>query len=163
MRRSAPGILASSMRPAGPDFGGYAALLWLLAGLFGLRVLGQAVQYWAPQPALPPFEAFQGSGLPYPLLLTAQLVILAWMGRLAWRISGRQMRPRQHTGRILAWLGWLYFAGMLARLAIGRAFDTGSPWFEAWIPAIFHLVLAAFVLTMAAYHQRVSSFRFTRV
>jgi hypothetical protein len=73
------------------------------------------------------------------------------------------MRPRQRTGRILAWLGWLYFAGMLARLAIGRAFDTGSPWFEAWIPAIFHLVLAAFVLTIAAYHQRVSTFRFTRV
>ena len=162
MRRSTSHLLLSPAQPARPDFAGYATLLWLIAGLFGLRVVGQAIQYWVPHPALPPFEAFQGSGLPYPLLLSVQLVILVWMGRLAWRISARRMRARQHAGRLLAWFGWLYFACMLARLVIGRAFDTGSPWFEAWIPAVFHLVLAVLVLTLAAYHQRMSALRFAQ-
>ena len=136
----------------------YGGVLWTLAGLFSARVLGQAVQNWAPLPFLPAFEAFQGSGLPYPLLLSAQIAILGWMCRLAWRVSAGALIPRPRAGRVLAWAGWLYFFCMLARLVVGLAFDTASAWFEAWIPAVFHLVLAAFVLTLAAYHRRFNRF-----
>ena len=162
MRRSSPTTLRSPLPPAS-SLAGYSTVLWLLCALFGLRVAGQAIQYWAPHPALPPFEAFQGSGLPYALLLSVQLVVLAWMGHLARQVSTGRMHPRLRTGRVLAWLGRLYFACMLARLAIGLAFDTGSAWFEAWIPAVFHLALAAFVLTLSAYHRRISALRFGRV
>ena len=136
----------------------YAGALWVLAGLFSARVLGQALQHWAPLPFLPPFEAFQGSGLPYLLLLSAQLAILGWMCRLAWRVSAGKLMPRHRAGRLLAWAGSLYFICMLGRLVAGLAFDTGSPWFEAWIPALFHMVLAAFVLTLAAYNWRFNRF-----
>jgi hypothetical protein len=136
----------------------HAGVLWVLAGLFSARVSGQALQHWAPLPFLPPFEAFQGSGLPYLLLLSAQLAILGWMCRLAWRVSAGTLLPRHRTGRILARAGWLYFICMLVRLTVGLAFDTGSPWFEAWIPAAFHMVLAAFVLTLAAYHRGCNRF-----
>ena len=89
MRPSSPTILRSPLPPAS-SLSGYAALLWLLSGLFGLRVAGQAIQHWIPSPALPPLEAFQGSGLPYALLLSVQLVILIWMGHLARQVSTRR-------------------------------------------------------------------------
>ena len=37
-----------------------------LSAAFLVRVAGQAVQRWFPQGFLPPFEAWQGSGIPYP-------------------------------------------------------------------------------------------------
>lgn len=132
---------------------GYAAALAALAALFACRVAGQAIQLWIPQAALPPFEAFQGSGLPYSLLLPAQIAILALMLHLAWRVALGRLQPRPRLSRLLAGFGWVYFASMLARLVIGRVFDTGSPWLEAWIPALFHLVLAAFVLTLSRFHR----------
>ena len=55
-------------------------------------------------------------------------------------------------GRILAWIGGIYMAGSLARLAVGLAVTDAPPWFTAWISAVFHVVLAGFVLTLAAYH-----------
>jgi hypothetical protein len=42
--------------------------------------------------------------------------------------------------------------GSLARLAVGLVFDQAPAWFTAWIPGAFHVVLAAFVLTLASYH-----------
>ena len=134
----------------------YAAWLWLFSILFALRVLGQALQLWLPQPYLPPFRAFQGSGLPYWLLLSAQLAILAVMARLAWRAQRGILQPGPRMGRILTWAGGIYMCGSLARIAVGL-FVPGAPaWFSTWIPAIFHVVLAAFVLTLAAFHQRES-------
>ena len=70
----------------------YAALLWLLTMAFAMRVLGQALQRWAPQPFLPPFDGFQGSNLPYGLLLSVQLVILVVM-----MIVSRRVR-REESG-----------------------------------------------------------------
>jgi hypothetical protein len=54
-------------------------LLWFLTFLFALRVAGQAIQRWAPQSFLPPFDAFQGSNLPYFVLLGSQIVTLGAM------------------------------------------------------------------------------------
>jgi len=104
-----------------------AGVLWSLSFLFALRLLGQAVQRWAPQDFLPVFGAFQGSELPYWLLLSAQL----------------------------AWAGVIYMAGSLARIAVGLAVPAAPDWFRTWIPAVFHVVLAAYVLTLALCHRRV--------
>ena len=70
-----------------------AALLWLLMMAFAMRVLGQALQRWAPQPLLPPFDAFQGSNLPYWLLLSVQLVILVVMTIVCRRVQTGSLAP----------------------------------------------------------------------
>ena len=125
---------------------------WSLAGLFAARVLGQAVQRLVPQPFLPPFDAFQGSRLPYALLLGAQVLILAAMALVSWRIQRRRLVPVPHIGSALRLLGIAYMLFALARIVIGWAAPGANEWFRTWIPAFFHVVLAAFVLTIAHYH-----------
>ena len=129
----------------------YAFALAALTGLFGARVVAQALQRWAPIGSLPPFDDFQGSNLPYWFLLATQLLLLGWMAAAMRGVAAaRPRKPRM--GRILAWIGGVYMAGSLARLAVGLAVTNAPPWFTAWISAVFHVVLAAFVLTLAAYH-----------
>jgi len=128
-------------------------MAWL-TGLFALRVAGQAVQFWMPQEFLPAFAAFQGSNLSYPTLLLAQLLILALMLRTCLRIGSGKSVPNRRVGRGLAWFGGIYMAGSVARIAVGIALPSAPAWFSTWIPALFHLVLAGFVLTAAHYHLR---------
>jgi len=137
----------------------YAALLWMFSFLFGLRVLGQAVQRWRPQPFLPPFHAFQGSSLPYWLLLSFQLVILFIMVRLTWRMRCAVLVPSVRAGKVLLWAGCIYMVVSLGRIIIGATLPDAPAWFSTWIPAAFHVVLAAFVLTLGLFHQRESRTR----
>jgi hypothetical protein len=126
----------------------------LLTGLFGLRVAGQAVQFWMPQTFIPSFASFQGSSLPYSTLLLIQLLILGLMVRTCLRIGGGISVPDRRLGRGLAWFGGLYMAGSVARIAAGLAIPSAPAWFSTWIPAFFHLVLAGFVLAAAHFHLR---------
>jgi hypothetical protein len=130
----------------------YGSCAWSLTSLFAVRVLGQFVQRWMPQPFLPPFEAFQGSRLPYWLLLSFQLLILAVMTRVAWRVQTDRLVPRRRVGRWLAGAGVVYMATALGRIAVGLAVLDAHAWFKAWIPAFFHVVLAGFVLVLSFYH-----------
>ena len=130
--------------------------LWLglSTALFAVRVGGQAVQRWIPQSHLPPFAAFQGSRLPYPVLCLAQLLILSLMTRAASR-AWRGTLPRSpRKARVLGWAGAVYLAGSLLRMAIGTLAPSAPAWFRAWIPGIFHVVLAAFVLCLARAYRR---------
>ena len=131
---------------------GYAAALWALWLAFVLRVAAQALQRWAPQRFLPPFEAFQGSSLSYDVLLASQLAIIAVMSRVAWRVSIGAVTRSARIGRALLWVGGVYMAGSIARIAVGVLVPGAPAWFTAWISAAFHLVLAAFVLTVASFH-----------
>jgi hypothetical protein len=128
-------------------------ILAALAALFALRVVAQATQRWHVLPFLPPFDAFQGSALPYELLLSSQIAILAVMALLAWQVRADKIQRRAGVGRALAIAGWIYGSVMLIRLCIGFAAPAAAGWFKVWIPSIFHLVLAAFVLALAAYHR----------
>ena len=131
---------------------GRTALLWILLLLFALRVAGQAVQKWQPQAYLPSFGEFQGSGIPYPALLAVQLVILAVMGRVCWRVHSGTLLASHRTGKILRMFGWLYMTGSLARIVVGLLISAAPGWFTTWIPAFFHVVLATFVLVVAHCH-----------
>lgn len=137
-----------------PPRGLYVLVLGLLTFAFLLRVLAQALQYWEPQPWLPAFNRFQGSGTPYWLLLSSQVLILAVMVRTTLRVHFGAPAPRRSAVRLLAWGGSIYMAGSLARLGVGLTFPAPAPWFTAWISAVFHVVLAGFVLTLAAYYAR---------
>lgn len=140
-----------------PTTRGHTRLMGLVTLLFALRVVGQAVQRWWPQPGLPEFSAFQGSGLPYWVLLSAQLAIVALMLRVWWRMARRAPVPNRRLGRALMWTGALYMACSLLRIVVGLAVPAAPAWFTAWIPALFHLVLAGFVLAVADVHLRSSA------
>lgn len=101
---------------------------------------------------LPPFEEFQGSDLPYGILLFSQLIILAAMAHYTWRLRAGTLQPSQGAGMVLAWFGGVYMTVAVSRIAIGLLVPGASHWFTAWIPALLHVVLAAFVVTLAHYH-----------
>jgi hypothetical protein len=122
--------------------------------LFAARVLGQAVQRWVPQPFLPPFEMFQGSSLPYWSLLSFQILILAQMLRVAWRLQMDRLAPSRRAGLWLGGAGAAYMTLALGRIVVGLAVPDAPAWFTTWIPAVFHLVLAGFVVALSLYHLR---------
>lgn len=130
----------------------YAMLCWLLSALFAARVIGQALQETLPQPFLPAADRFQGSALPYAVLLVAQLAILYAMLRATTRLQGGATVPKRSHGVAFAAFGTLYMAVALGRIVVGLAVPAAPEWFRTWIPALFHVVLAGFVLTLAAFH-----------
>ncbi len=123
--------------------------LTLATALFAVRVGGQALQRWCPQPFLPPFGAFQGSPLSYPVLLLAQLVILSLMTRVCWRAWQGTLQRNERKALVFGWAGIAYMTGSVLRIAIGILMPSAPAWFRAWIPGIFHVILAAFVLCLA--------------
>ena len=131
----------------------YALACWLLAGLFAAAVLASALQLWRPQPYLPPLEAFLGV-LPPWLSICVQAAVLAAIAGVSWRLQRGLVIPDPRLGRVLAWLGAGYMAVAFARIAFGVAVPQAAPWFRMWIPALMHVVLAGFVLTVALYHRR---------
>jgi hypothetical protein len=128
----------------------YTLALWGLTLLFGLRILAQPLS-WIVQ-ALPGFDAWHGGVLPYPALLLSQLAIASTMVIVNLRLARGVLVPRPRLGRGLAWLGSLYFAGMLLRLVLGQTLYPGSSWLDRPLPTLFHLVLAAWLLLLARYH-----------
>jgi sterol desaturase/sphingolipid hydroxylase (fatty acid hydroxylase superfamily) len=131
----------------------HTTLLWMLSALFAVRVLGQAIQRWWPRTYLPPFDAFQGSRLSYPTLLSAQAIILGLMVWISWRATTGSIRPSDRNSVLWTWVGGIYMSGSVLRIVIGLASPHAPHWFRVWIPAFFHLVLAGFVLTLAFYFR----------
>lgn len=130
----------------------HALALWGLTLLFGLRILAQPLSQIVPE--LPSFDAWHGGLLPYPALLLSQLAIASTMAIVNLRLARGVLVPRPRLGRWLALLGTLYFAGMLMRLVLGQTLYADSSWLDRPLPALFHLVLAAWLLLLARYHLR---------
>jgi hypothetical protein len=129
-----------------------AALLAALLIAFLFRVLSQLIQAWRPVAWLPPFEAWHSGALPYPILVTAQALIIAVVLWCIAALMAGDLQPAAGLGRVLQALGWLYFAVMAARLVLGLSLLRHIRWFDAPLPSAFHLVLAAMVLTLASFH-----------
>lgn len=144
--------LIDANAPSAPR-GFLPALLWLLTAAFAARVAGQAIQSVWPQTFLPSFAAFQGSRLPYPVLLATQIAILATMIRFTARIHAGTLIPSRQAARILGLLGGLYLAVAIGRIVIGLVVPQAPPWFSTWIPALLHVALASWVLLVAGYHS----------
>lgn len=131
---------------------GYVTALWFLIFLFFLRIVGQLIQTVHPVVWLPPLTAWQGSTLPYTALLASQLATIIALTLVARRHAAGEARRNHRLGGWLLLAGLVYFLGMTGRLVIGLADLTEQPWFHQPVPAGFHLVLASFVLILAAYH-----------
>jgi hypothetical protein len=125
-----------------------AAVLWILLLLFTLRVLGQLLVVAAVAPFLPPMEEWQSGLLPYPLLLASQILILGMLATVCVQFSRAQgyfVRRQRWLATPLWAVGWIYAIGMIVRYALLR---------RDAIPVVFHIVLASFLLVVAAHHRR---------
>lgn len=129
----------------------YLPWMLALAALFVLRVLAQAVQWAGPAPFLPPFDTWQGSGLPYPALLASQVAIIVLLARALLVVRSGSIRPASWKHRACFVFGGAYFAAMAFRLIAGLTFLSHVEWFAQSLPAFFHLVLAMFVLLFGHY------------
>ena len=126
---------------------------WLLGltGLFVFRVLAQLAQALHPLPFLPPFEVWHGAVLPYPVLVACQVVIVAALSIVTWRVGRDAVVPRPWKFRLCFALGTPYFLFMAFRLGAGLTFLADQPWFSKSLPALFHVVLASFLLLLGHY------------
>lgn len=131
----------------------YEPWLWLLTGLFCLRVIAQLSVLFVDVPYVPPFEHWHSGTLPYGLLLAGQLAIVGLLIRIAFAFSFQSVAPMRRLGLVLMIAGAAYFGLMLARLILGLTVLGDHHWFSSRIPTIFHLVLAAFVLLLGKFHS----------
>ncbi len=124
---------------------------------FLCRVAGHLIQVISPVGFLPPAGSWQGSDLPYPVLLTSQIAILGLIGWVSTRMAaGRSVIPSRWGSPVII-LGAIYFGAMEARLLLGLTTMAHVKWFAAPIPAIFHLVLASAAILTGAYARALSS------
>jgi len=128
-------------------------LLWTLLALFVLRVAGQAmVAFWGVS-WLPPMERWYSGLMPYPLLLPAQIAIIALMAKICSDFTRRWgffVQPRRFFAGPWLWFGWIYLAVMLARLPVQMLLKPDAP----VIPIPFHWVLATFIIAVGLWHKR---------
>lgn len=126
---------------------------WMLAlvGLFVLRVLAQLIQAVHPIPGLPPFEAWHGAVLPYPLLLATQVLLIVGLVYILRQVRADAIAPRPWQYRVCFLLGGIYFFFMAFRLIGGLTILADHAWFAKSLPAFFHVVLATFILMLGHY------------
>ena len=125
----------------------------VLTFAFSLRVIGQAIQNWFPVSLLPPFDDWQGSGIPYPALLASQVVILAIAAWVLSRMYTQRNIMNKRWCLAVTVLGIIYFSVMAIRIVLGLTIATESEWFTAWISSSFHLVLAAKLILISTYQR----------
>ena len=126
--------------------------LWLTGAAFAARVVAQPAASLTGWRVLPAFDAWQSGALPYPLLLAAQVAILAWMALTAGRVSRGTESPVFGRGRVAGVIAALYGAVMLARLCLGLTVFAGHWWLDAPLPTVFHLVIASYLGAYAHFH-----------
>jgi hypothetical protein len=135
----------------------YAPWLWLLLGLFVIRVLAQPIALRVDSPLLPRFEAWHSGLLPYPALVLTQVIIILWLTRTAWVFTTGVMDPRFRFGVAMMILGGVYFAAMTLRLLLGATVLAHERWFGSALPTVFHLVLATYLVLYGHFHWRYGS------
>ena len=128
--------------------------LFALAGLFVLRVLAQLIQAVQPVSILPPFDAWHGAVLPYPVLVASQIVLVLVFAIILVRVRRETIIPRRWKYRVCFALGGVYFAFMAFRFVSGLTFFVNDAWFAKHLPAFFHVVLASFILVLGHYIYR---------
>jgi hypothetical protein len=121
--------------------------------LFFLRVAGQVVVR-VRAPAWLPLMG-QWNLVPYRILLPIQLVflaVMAWIDYDLLREDGLAETRSPALGSFLVAFSALYAGSMGARYAIRMRRRPGERWFGGTIPIVFHVVLAAYLLTLGTYH-----------
>jgi hypothetical protein len=133
---------------------------WALATLlflFCLRVLGQILVAFFHVSFLPPMEEWMSGLLPYPELLTAQILIIGLYGKICLDLfpgRGFFVTPRRRLGTGLLIFGSLYLAVMILRYVIRMSLYPHERLAGGCIPIFFHWVLSSFILVLGSYYWR---------
>jgi hypothetical protein len=120
--------------------------LSVLLAAFVVRVGIQLWQLVSPTDALPPFEAWQSGTIPYWMLLVSQVVIVVVS---LWLIAGLLRgitKPNLTAGRVITWIGIVYFTFAVGRFVAGFTVAKDVPFLDDHLPGFFHIVLASMVL-----------------
>lgn len=118
-----------------------------------LRVVAQVVVALAHPRWLPPMREWYSGLLPYPVLLPIQVVFIVAMARMTLDVARGGIgwaAPRPGLGAVLVWLSFVYAAGMVLRFILWLRRPPQRR--RAWIPIIFHIVLAAFLFIFGSWH-----------
>jgi len=127
------------------------ALLWLLTLAFMARVMGQILVGIYQPSILPSWSEWYSGLLPYPWLLLSQFLLLMFMAVVNtdnWRAQGTFYVQSATARRWLMALAGIYAACMITRYGFQMMWQPDQRWFGGTIPIIFHLVLAAWMLTL---------------
>lgn len=130
-------------------------LLIALTTLFVLRVLGQVLVVCNLAPWLPPLSAWQSGLLPYPVLLSAQLLIIGVMTSVCrdlFRGFGWFHTPRKRLGIWLLGFGSIYLVASVLRAVLVLVSPHQFAFMAQWIPIVLHMVLALFTILVGAFN-----------
>ncbi|MDP3775496.1 MAG: hypothetical protein Q8Q85_14650 [Gemmatimonadales bacterium] len=134
----------------------YAPVLWTLLALFCLRVLGQVLVVFFNVRWLPPMKEWYSGLLPYPLLLPAQILIIALFAKICTDFSrgrGFFVEPRPFFARYVLGFGYGYLAVMVLRYPMRMYLHPEARWFGQAIPIFFHWILATHIILVGRYHR----------
>ena len=143
-----------------PDFRRRCAItMWVLLGLFVLRVIGQMLVAFLGVSFLPPMAEWYSGLMSYPILLPVQWVIVVLLSAICIEVTrgrGTFKRPNRRVGTFLAWFSAIYFASMVARYAITMTIHPERRWLHDTIPIWFHMVLASYLFILSRYNSVIS-------
>jgi hypothetical protein len=133
--------------------GELSTVLWLLTGLFAVRVAGQILVVLYGPTWLPPMQDW--NLVPYRVLLPVQLVMLGLMAWIDISISASSGPPASRVdwlGSTLVAFSVIYAATMAIRYAVRMRRRPEARWFGGTIPIVFHLVLATYLYAFGSFH-----------
>lgn len=132
------------MNPAG-----FAAILWALLLLFGLRVLGQVVvMVWRPRWLPPPPQWYSGL-IAYPYLVGFQLLFIVAMVQMILGVhpgNGLFGPPSRNFAIFCIVFSGPYYGFMIYRWIFRVLRNPQRRWYDTLIPIVFHCLLATFLL-----------------
>ena len=132
----------------------YSILLWVILGLFLLRVSGQLIQFFFSFSFIPAFEEFHSGTMSYALLFLFQVIIISFYLRTCLRMSKDIIVVNRIKGKRLLTLGCMYASVMIIRYILRMIMFPTERWFGGCIPIFFHIVLASFFIVNGVYHIR---------
>jgi len=135
----------------------HGPILAFLTTLFFLRVLGQALVAFFSVSWLPAVQQWFSGLIPYPVLLTIQIVMMVCMAKISmdiWLGTGHFATPRPSYAQFLIAFSAIYAGAMTLRYVLTMIYRPEMRWLGGTIPIFFHFVLAAFLFTWGRYISR---------
>jgi hypothetical protein len=135
----------------------HGPILAFLTILFLLRVLGQALVAFFSVSWLPTMQQWFSGLIPYPVLLTIQIVMMVCMVKISmdiWLGTGRFATRQPSYARCLIAFSVIYAGAMTLRYVLTMIYRPEMRWLGGTIPIFFHFVLAAFLFTWGRYIAR---------
>lgn len=131
----------------------YIWIFAILAGLYALQMIGQAVVLFQRLSIFPPVSAWYFGLIPYRVLLPIQFAILSAMVYVTWRfVRAEAWRACSRCAHALTAIAWIYGVVTLLRYATAVTLHPELRGLVGVIPIVPHVVLVAFIYTLARYH-----------